>query len=140
MRPKQVKIQTFRQKPLKKMQVFLQIFFLKPVFQKEEKNMKEIFRSVRMLPNISKILERLWNFSSQNDSHGKGYSKKYYLFSMLEKWKSEIFWYFSGRFIRSLWLSFSQIFTHKNCMHMVLSNSIKDCYIVTFLTENKEQR
>ena len=68
MRPKQVKIQTFRQKPLKKMQVFLQIFFLKPVFQKEEKNMKEIFRSVRMLPNISKILERLWNFSSQNDS------------------------------------------------------------------------
>ena len=84
------------------MQVFLQIFFLKPVFQKEEKNMKEIFRSVRMLPNISKILERLWNFSSQNDSHGKGYSKKYYLFSMLEKWKSEIFWYFSGRFIRSL--------------------------------------
>lgn len=25
-------------------------------------------------------------------------------------------------------------------MHMVLSNSIKDCYIVTFLTENKEQR
>ena len=68
MRQKQVKIQTFRQKSLKKMQIFFQIFFLKPAFQKEEKNMKKIFRSVRMLPNISKILERLWNFSSQNDS------------------------------------------------------------------------
>ena len=64
---KQVKIQTCRQKSLKKMQIFFQIFFLKPVFQKEEKNMKKIFRSVRMLPNILKILERLWNFSSQND-------------------------------------------------------------------------
>ena len=47
-------------------------------------------------------------FSKRYCGHGKGYSKKYYLFSLLEKWKSEIF----GTFLADSSEAFDYLF-HK---------------------------
>ena len=71
-----------------------------PVFKKGDKNSKENYRPVSILPNISKIFERLLFkqisnfmeplFSKQQCGFRKGYSTQYCLLSMLEKWKSAV--------------------------------------------------
>ena len=71
-----------------------------PVFKKGDKNSKNNYIPVSILPNISKIFERcifcqLSNFmdpflpKSQCDFR-KGYSTQYCLFAVLEKWKSAV--------------------------------------------------
>ena len=73
---------------------------LTPVFKKGDKNSKENYRPVSILPNISKIFERfpfknISNFmepflSKQQCGFRKGYSTQYCLLSMLEKRKSAV--------------------------------------------------
>ena len=70
------------------------------VFKKGDRNSKDNYRSVSILPNISKIFERcifrqLSNYMDQFLSKfqcgfRKGYSTQYCLLSMLEKWKSAV--------------------------------------------------
>ena len=71
-----------------------------PVFKKGDRNSKDNYRPVSILPNISKIFERcifrqLSNYMDQFLSKfqcgfRKGYSTQYCLLSMLEKWKSAV--------------------------------------------------
>ena len=71
-----------------------------PVFKKGDRDSKDNYRPVSILPNIYKIIERcifcqLSNFMDQLLSKyqcgfRKGYSMQYCLLAMLEKWKSEI--------------------------------------------------
>ena len=71
-----------------------------PVFKNGDKHLKENYRPVSILPNLLKILERfpfkqISNFmesffSKQQCGFRKGYSTKYWLLSMLEKWKSAV--------------------------------------------------
>ena len=71
-----------------------------PVFKKSDRNSKDNYRPVSILPNISKIFERcifrqLSNYMDQFLSKfqcgfRKGYSTQYCLLSMLEKWKSAV--------------------------------------------------
>ena len=66
-----------------------------PVLQKRDKNSKENYRPVNILPNVSKIFERslfkqISNFkepffSKQQCGFREGYSTQYCLLSMLEK-------------------------------------------------------
>ena len=73
---------------------------IRPVFKKGDKNSKENYRPVSILPNISKIFERfpfknISNFmepflSKQQCGFRKGYSTQYCLLSMLEKCKSAV--------------------------------------------------
>ena len=71
-----------------------------PVFKKGDRDSKDNYRLVSILPNISKIFERcifrqLSNFMNQFLSkyqYGfcKGYSTHYCLLAMLEKWRSAV--------------------------------------------------
>ena len=71
-----------------------------PVFKKGDRDSKDNYRPVSILPNISKIFERcifrqLSNFMDQFLSKyqcgfRKGYSTQYCLLAMLEKWKSAV--------------------------------------------------
>ena len=71
-----------------------------PVFKKGDRNSKDIYRPVSILPNISKIFERsifchLSNFmdrflSKYQCGFCKGYITQYCLLAMLEKWKSAV--------------------------------------------------
>ena len=71
-----------------------------PVFKKGDRNSKDNYRPVSILPNISKIFERcifrqLFNFMDQflpkyQCGFRKGYSTQYCLLAMLEKWKSAV--------------------------------------------------
>ena len=69
-----------------------------PVFKKGDRNSKDNYRPVSILPNLSKIFERcifrqLYSFmleflSKYQCSFRKGYSTQHCLLAMLEKWKS----------------------------------------------------
>ena len=82
---------------------------IRPVFKKGDKNSKENYRPVSLLPNISKIFEQLLFkqisnfmeplFSKQQCGFGKGYSTQYCLLSMLKKWKSAVD---KGKYFRAL--------------------------------------
>ena len=71
-----------------------------PVFKKGDRNSKDNYRPVSILPDISKIFERcifrqLSNFMDQFLSkyqcgYRKGYSTQYRLLGVLEKWKSAV--------------------------------------------------
>ena len=71
-----------------------------PVFKKGDRNSKDNYRPVSMLPNVSKMFERcifcqLSNFMDQFLSKyqcgfRKSYSTQYCLLAMLEKWKSAV--------------------------------------------------
>ena len=71
-----------------------------PVLKKVDRNSKDNYRAVSILPNISKIFERclfrqLSNFmdpflSKYQCGFRKGYSTQYCLLAMLEKWKSAV--------------------------------------------------
>ena len=78
----------------------LKIASITPVFKKGNRNSKDNYKPVTILPNISKIFERcifrqLSNYMDQFLSKyqcgfRKGYSTQYCLLSMLEKWKSAV--------------------------------------------------
>ena len=70
-----------------------------PVFKKGDRNSKDDYRPVILLPNIPKIFEKffcqLFNFMDQVLSKyqcgfRKGYSTQYCLLAMLENWKSAV--------------------------------------------------
>ena len=71
-----------------------------PVFKKGDRNSKDSYWPVSILPNISNIFERcifrqLSNFMDQfltkyQCGFRKGYSTQYFLLAMLEKWKSAV--------------------------------------------------
>ena len=71
-----------------------------PVFKKGDRNSKDNYRPVSILPNISKIFERcifrqLFNFMDQflpkyQCGFHKGYSTQYCLLAMFERWKSPV--------------------------------------------------
>ena len=70
------------------------------VFKKGDRNSKDNYMPVSILPNISKIFERcifrqLYSFmfeflSKYQCGFRKGYSTKHCLLAMLEKWKSAV--------------------------------------------------
>ena len=99
-----------------------------PVFKKGDKNLKENYRPVSILPNVLKVFERLLFkqisnfmepfFSKQQCGFHKDYSSQYCFLYMLEKWKSvvdkrKIFWCTFDRFIKSLRLYFTRTYTCK---------------------------
>ena len=71
-----------------------------PVFEKGDRNSKDNYRPVSILPNLSKIFERcifrqLYSFmleflSKHQCSFRKSYSTQHCLLAMLEKWKSAV--------------------------------------------------
>ena len=78
----------------------LKLANITPVFKKGDRNSKENYRPVSILPNISKIFEQSMfrQISSSMDSYlskqqcrfRQGYSTQYCLLVILEKWKNAI--------------------------------------------------
>ena len=79
---------------------FLKKANITPVFKKGDRNSKDNYRPVSILPNISKIFERcifrqLYSFmfeflAKYQCGFRKGYSTQHCLLAMLEKWKSAV--------------------------------------------------
>ena len=78
----------------------LKLANITPVFKKEDKNLAKNYRSVSVLPTLSKIFEKIMQKQVINHvntflspclcGYRKGFSTQYTLLSLLEKWKQTI--------------------------------------------------
>ena len=78
----------------------LKLVNITPVYEKVSKNSKENYKSVSILPNISKVYERCLfkpmsnyfenTFSKFQCGFRQGLSAQYCLISMIEKWEKSV--------------------------------------------------
>ena len=71
-----------------------------PVFKKDDKSEKSNYRPISILPNLSKVYERIMqnqiypylnkNFSKYQCGFRKGFSAQHCLIAMIEKWRQSL--------------------------------------------------
>ena len=120
-----------------------------PVFKKEDKNAKENYEPVSILPNISKIFKQFLFkqisnfmeplFSKQPCVFRKGYSTQYCLLSILQKWKSVVD---NGKYYGALLTDLSKSFdctSHELVLAKLQGYDFSLRALRLIHTENKEQ-
>ena len=97
----------------------LKVADVTPAFKKKSKTSKDHYRTISILPNISKIYERcLYNqmqtyfddiLSKYQCGFGKGFNAQHCLVSMIEKWKESVD---NGRAFGALMTDLSKAFDY----------------------------